>query len=93
MRAEDEPQVRHPQAGGPEPGGGGGGEPGDAGDLNKTLCHPDQLSFCLATAQPLAAAIFICLYTKGEGRSGSALKHFRGFWGAGGQLGHSWDPI
>lgn len=66
MRAEDEPQVRHPQAGGPEPGGGGGSQLGDPGDLHKILCHPDRLSFCLASAQPLVAAIFYLSLHKGR---------------------------
>ena len=93
MRAEDEPQVRHPQAGGPEPGGGGGSQPGDPGCLNKILSYSDQMSFWLATAQPLVAAIFICLHTKGEGRSGQALKHFRAFLRAGGQIRDFLEPI
>ena len=84
MRAEDEPQVRHPQAGGPEPGGGGGSELGDPGGLNKILCHPDELSFCLATAQPLVAAIFYLSLHKGLGPLSLSFEAFPGLLGGGG---------
>ena len=82
MRAEDEPQVRHPQAGGPEPGGGGGSQFGNPGGPNKILCHPDQLSFRRATAQPLVAAIFYLSSHKGREPLWLSFEAFPGlFWG------------
>ena len=81
MRAEDEPQVRHPEAGGPDLGGGGGGQPGHPGKTNQIFLSPDQLSLLAPTEQPVAAAIFICFHTKGESWSGPALNIFRDlFW-------------
>ena len=93
MRAEDEPQVRHPQAGGPEPGGGGGSQFGNPGELNKILCHPDQLSFRLATAQPLVAAIFYLSPHKGLEPLWLRFEAFPGLFGGGRADWDSWGPI
>ena len=93
MRAEDEPQVRHPQAGGPEPGGGGGSQFGNPGELNKILCHPDQLSFRLATAQPLVAAIFYLSSHKGLEPLWLRFEAFPELFGGGRADWDSWGPI
>ena len=58
MRAQDEPQVRHPQAGGPESGGGAGRQLGSPGELEKIPSRKFQMTFSLASAQLLVAAIF-----------------------------------